>query len=90
MNKQSTTEGIQINLLQADIIYKALRYVAHHEGVPTEPGLEEVFVVLAEDNPFGTEAHDVVHVMEHLRDPILDSGIYDEYFQERKELVEDE
>lgn len=90
MNKEHSIEDIKISLIQADIIYKALHYVARHEDIPMEEELNDVFQVLAEDNPYQTESVDVLHVMEYLRNNFITNEPYQEYYLERKELNEDE
>lgn len=78
-------EHIQIHLLQADIIYKALHYVAKHEGLPIPEELEKTFVVLAEQNPNETHAAHTLEVMEHLNDFIKNHEQYNDYFTEEEE-----
>lgn len=76
---------INIKPIQADIIFKALHYVAINEGVEVSEELEEVFLVLAEQNPNDTDSYNVVEVMEYLKDFIINSDPYNDYFQEEEE-----
>ncbi|KAA6446923.1 hypothetical protein [Bacillus swezeyi] len=69
-----------IDILQADIIFKALYYTARNEGVEITEELTEIYEVLAEDNPYETHATDIVDVMEDLIEFIKNSYEYCTYF----------
>lgn len=74
-------DHIKIHVQQADIIFKALRYVALHEGLEISQELEKTFEVLAEYNPSDTHVADTVDVMEHLNGFIKDHYRYSEHFE---------
>lgn len=76
---------IQIHLIQADIIYKALHYVAKHEGVSIPEELEKTYEVLAEQNPNETVSSDTLDVMESLNSFIRNNEPYKQYFEEEEE-----
>lgn len=69
-----------ISVIQADIIFKALYYTASREGAEIPDELTEIFVVLAEDDPFDTNVSDTVDVMEYLSEFIKNSSEYSPYF----------
>lgn len=68
--------------IQADIIFKALYYVARNQGLEIPDELTEVYKVLAEENPYETQATDTLDVMESLSGFIKTSSGYQEYFLE--------
>lgn len=74
------SKEIKLNVIQADIIFKALYYTARNEGVEIPTELTETYEVLAEENPKETEAFHTVEVMEYLNDLIRDSDEYSSYF----------
>jgi hypothetical protein len=71
---------MNINPIKADIIYKALYYVCHHEKIEVPKELKEVFEVLAFDNPNDTNDIDVLYVMNGLNEYIRSSEPYVDYF----------
>ena len=71
---------MNINPIQADIIFKALHYVAVNEQIEVPKECEEVFRVLAEENPLETYAEYTVEVMEYLQDFIRNSEEHREHF----------
>lgn len=75
---------IQINAVQADIIYKALHYTVRNEGLHVTEDLQNVFEVLAEYNPSDTHANDCIDVMEALSNFIMESEPYAEYFTDEE------
>jgi hypothetical protein len=86
------TEGgvfeMGIQPIQADIIFKALHYVCRSENIEVPEECEEVFRVLAEENPKDTHDIHTIEVMEYLSSFIKNSEQYREYFQE--EIEEEE
>ena len=73
---------MEVSTLQADIIFKALHYVCKSEGIEVPEECEEVFRVLAEENPCDTNDFDTVHVMESLVEYIKNGSQYKEYFED--------
>ena len=76
---------IRINIIQADIIFKALHFVARETGVAIPKELEEIHSVLAEYNPQDTHEYHTVEVMEHLSDFIANNKVFEEYFEDEDE-----
>ncbi|MEK3955668.1 MULTISPECIES: hypothetical protein [unclassified Psychrobacillus] len=77
--------GKLIHILQADIIFKALHYVAKKENIEIPEELERTFEVLAEQNPNETYAEHTLEVMEYLNDFIISNEQYSEYFKVEEE-----
>lgn len=71
---------IKIDVTQADIIFKALHYVAFSEAVDVPEELYKVFQVLAEYNPGDTYAEDTLDVMGSLSSFIKSNDPYKYYF----------
>lgn len=71
---------VVLTTIQADIIYKALHYVATNEGLEIPGECDEAYKILAEYNPRDTHSNDVVDVMEYLLGSIKNSDDYKEYF----------
>jgi hypothetical protein len=76
-------ETIELTAIQADIVFKALHYVAKGEGVEIPEELTELYEMLAERNPNDTYAHNTVEVMEHMSSFIKDE--FNEYLMEDEE-----
>lgn len=76
---------MKISPIQADIIFKALHYVCVNEKISVPEECEEVFRVLAEENPMDTDAAHSVEAMEHLINFIKNSDPYREYFEEEED-----
>lgn len=70
----------KLHVIQADIIFKALYYVANNEGIELPEELNETFKVLAERNPQDTDAVHTVEVMEYLNEFIKNSDEYSNYY----------
>lgn len=77
----------KLHVIQADIIFKALYYVANNEGIELPEELTDTFKVLAERNPQDTDAVHTVEVMEYLNEFIRKSEEYSNYYL--KEMEED-
>lgn len=78
-----------LHILQADIIFKALHYVCEREGIEMTEETEEVFRVLAEQNPSDTHASDALDVMNSLTSFIKNHDDYKEYFEEETDEEEE-
>lgn len=72
---------IDIHILQADTIFKALHYVCKNEDIDMPSELQEVFEVLAYQNPNDTQASDCIGIMDSLKDYIKTHEDYKEYFE---------
>lgn len=72
---------MKLNSIQADIVFKALHYVCVNEKIEVPEEYEEIFRVLAEENPRETNAVDSLDVMEHLSEFIKNSEEYQDYFE---------
>ncbi|WP_017474178.1 hypothetical protein [Bacillus licheniformis] len=70
MRETKTTKETMrpITVLQADIIFKALYYVARNEGLEITEELTEIYKVLAEDNPRDSDVSETLDVMENRSD----------------------
>ena len=84
------TSSTKLHVIQADIIYKALYYVASNEGIEIPVELSETFKVLAERNPQDTDAANTVEVMEYLNEFIKNSEEYSSYFSKEDEDEDDD
>ncbi|WP_282155734.1 hypothetical protein [Cytobacillus gottheilii] len=78
----------KIDLIQADIIFKALYYTARNEKLELPEELTTVYEVLAEQNPNNTYAEHTLDVMKYLVEFIRSSKDYKEYFLSEKESKE--
>lgn len=78
---------IQINAVQADIIYKALHYTVRNEGLHVAEDLQNVFEVLAEYNPADTHINDCIDVMDSLSGFIMKSEPYAEYLTDEEDEI---
>ncbi|MDM5287408.1 hypothetical protein QUF66_00450, partial [Bacillus licheniformis] len=87
MRETKTTKETMrpITVLQADIIFKALYYVARNEGLEITEELTEIYKVLAEDNPRDSDVSETLDVMENLSEFIKNSDEFEEYFLEELE-----
>ncbi|MEK5217723.1 hypothetical protein [Psychrobacillus sp. FSL H8-0487] len=74
----------KLQLIQSDIIFKALYYTARNEGIEIPKELTETYEILAEANPNDTHAEHTIEVMEYLCDFIKDSSEYRTYFVEEE------
>ena len=75
----------QLKKQWADIIFKALYYVARNEGLEITEELTEIYKVLAEDNPRDSDVSETLDVMENLSEFIKNSDEFEEYFLEELE-----
>ncbi|MDX1806911.1 MAG: hypothetical protein R3267_07790 [Paenisporosarcina sp.] len=79
------TNRIEIPIIQADIIFKALHYVARNENIEIPSECNEIFKFLSEYNPNETYAENTIDVMEYLSSFIKSSKEYEEYYSFVKE-----
>ena len=77
--------GKELTVIQADIIFKALYYVAEREKVEIPEECRTIYTVLAEQNPKETHAEDTIDVMDYLSSFIKNDDGYTEYFTEQLE-----
>ncbi|MCD2526345.1 hypothetical protein ABC970_20205 [Bacillus licheniformis] len=85
MRETKTTKETMkpITLLEADIIFKALYYVASNEGLEITEELTDIYKVLVEDRD--SDVSETLDVMENISDFIKNSDKFEEYFLEELE-----
>ncbi|KAA6451352.1 MULTISPECIES: hypothetical protein [Bacillus] len=84
MRETKTTKETMkpITLLEADIIFKALYYVASNEGLEITEELTDIYKVLVEDRD--SDVSETLDVMENLSEFIKNSDEFEEYFLEEE------
>lgn len=73
---------MNINVIQADIIFKGMYHTCHREGITIPEDLQNVYGVLAEENPNKTHIEDSIDIMVQLAEMIKVSEPYADYFPE--------